>query len=346
MFKSYFGSSEWALWAWGGLFVICAGTWYQVQLDVQINEWFGVFFDLLQRALDKPGSTSEDEYDSMLFSFAKIAGIYVVVAVMLGFFTKHWCFRWRTAMNGYYIEHWPNLRHIEGASQRVQEDTRRFAMITESLGASLLESLMTLFAFLPMLWQMSEVVKTLPIVGEMDHALVYLTVIWAIFGTILLAIVGIRLPGLEFNNQLVEAAYRKELVFGEDRQDRASPSVVEDLFEHIRENYFSLFLNFMYFDIAKWSYLQFGVVVPYFALGPTIVSGAITLGQMQQTARAFGRVEGSFQFLVRSWATIVELISIFIRLRKFGSAIDEVEDGEDDEDKEEQSGTSEDLLLN
>ena len=46
----------------------------------------------------------------------------------------------------------------------------------------------------------------------------------------MLAAVGIKLPGLEFNNQKVEAAYRKELVYGEDHDDRASPpSVVDNL---------------------------------------------------------------------------------------------------------------------
>lgn len=255
-------------------------------------------------------------------------------------------------MNDHYMQYWQQLRHIEGASQRVQEDTRRFAMITESLGASLLESMMTLLAFLPILLKMSELVKTIPVMGETDNALVYITLIWAVFGTILLAIVGIRLPGLEFNNQLVEAAYRKELVFGEDREERASPTVVNDLFQHIRENYFSMFLNFMYFDIAKWSYLQFGVIVPYIALGPTIVSGTITLGEMQQIVRAFGRVEGSLQFLVRSWGTIVELISIFIRLRQFGSTIygsgESESESESDgvyDDKADEGGSSQDQLL-
>ena len=38
---------------------------------------------------------------------------------------------------------------------------------------------------------------------------------------------------------------------------------------------------------------------------------------MQQTVRAFGRVEGSFQYLVHSWTTIVELISVYKRLRAF-----------------------------
>ena len=38
------------------------------------------------------------------------------------------------------------------------------------------------------------------------------------FGTVLLMVVGIKLPGLQFNNQKVEAAYRKELVYGEDHE--------------------------------------------------------------------------------------------------------------------------------
>merc|ERR1712194_641442 len=166
----------------------------------------------------------------------------------------------------------------------------------------------------------------MPIIGEVHHGLVYLTILWAIIGTVLLGLIGIRLPGLEFNNQLVEAAYRKELVYGEDNAERAGPAVVQDLFAHIRENYFRLFLNYMYFDVAKYSYLQFGVVVPYLALAPTIVGGSITLGQMQQIVRAFGRVESSFQFLVRSWSTIVELISIYKRLRSFTVVINKDDD--------------------
>jgi len=56
-------------------------------------------------------------------------------------------------------------------------------------------------------------------------------------------------------------------------------------------------------------------------MGPTIVSGVITLGVLQQILRAFDRVEGSFQFLVNSWSTIVELMSIYKRLKAFESAI-------------------------
>ena len=321
MFRSFFLSREWALWAWGGIAIIVGGTWYQVQIDVQINEWFGEFYDAVQKALGEPGSMTIEEFYALIFTFARIAGIYVVIAVLLSFFTKHWVFRWRHAMNDFYMARWARLRHIEGASQRIQEDTRRFALIMESLGSRLLDAIMTLFAFLPILWELSKAIKVVPVIGPLDHALVYAAIILALFGTAVLAAIGIKLPGLEFKNQMVEAAYRKELVYGEDHEERADPPTVRELFFSVRRNYFRLFFHYMYFDIAKWSYLQFAVLVPYIALAPTIVAGAITLGVMQQIVRAFGRVESAFQFLVHSWTVIVELISVYKRLRAFEAAL-------------------------
>ena len=53
------------------------------------------------------------------------------------------------------------------------------------------------------------------------------------------------------------------------------------------------------------------------SISATIVTGAITLGFVQQIIRAFGRVETSLQYLVRSWPIIVELISVWKRLNEF-----------------------------
>lgn len=50
-------------------------------------------------------------------------------------------------MNEYYTEHWAKLRHIEGASQRVQEDTMRFASVLEDLGVNFIKAIMVLIAF-------------------------------------------------------------------------------------------------------------------------------------------------------------------------------------------------------
>ena len=308
---------RWFRWSVGVSALIVFLIWFNVQLDVMINNWFGTFYNMVQQALAKPNAITEEQFFGQLATFGTIALVYITTAVLNAFITSHYVFRWRTAMNDYYVANWHRLRHIEGASQRIQEDTQRFATTVEQLGASLIEALLTLLAFLPILWGLSAYVTRLPLIGEVPQALVFVAIIWAAIGTAGLALAGIKLPGLEFRNQRVEAAYRKELVLGEDDAGRAQPPTLQSLFADVRQNYFRLYWNFLYFNIARYGYLQASVLVPYIALAPSIVAGGLTLGVMQQVIRAFGRVEGSFQYLVRSWTTIVSLISIYKRLRAF-----------------------------
>jgi peptide/bleomycin uptake transporter len=313
--------SRWFWWSVAVSAVLIFFIWFRVQLSVMINSWFGTFYNMVQQALGKPGAVTQEQFFAQLAAFAGIALVAITASVLTNFVTSHYVFRWRTAMNDYYVANWQRLRHIEGASQRVQDDTQRFAQTVETLGASFVEALMTLIAFLPILWVLSAQVKELPLVGEVPQALVFVAVIWAVVGTTLLAVAGIRLPGLEFRNQRVEAAYRKELVLGEDDGGRAQPPTLQDLFGDVRANYFRLYLNYLYFNVVRYGYLQAGVLVPYIALAPTIVAGGLTLGVMQQVIRAFGQVEGSFQYLVNSWTTIVSLISIYKRLRAFEASM-------------------------
>jgi peptide/bleomycin uptake transporter len=308
---------RWFRWSVGVSALIVFLIWFNVQLDVMINNWFGTVYNMVQQALAKPHAGSQEQFFGQLATFGTIALVYITTAVLNAFITSHYVFRWRTAMNDYYVANWHRLRHIEGASQRIQEDTQRFATTVEQLGASLIEALLTLLAFLPILWGLSAYVTALPLIGEVPQALVFVAIIWAAIGTAGLALAGIRLPGLEFRNQRVEAAYRKELVLGEDDAGRAEPPTLQSLFADVRQNYFRLYWNFLYFNVARYGYLQASVLVPYIALAPSIVAGGLTLGVMQQVIRAFGRVEGSFQYLVRSWTTIVSLISIYKRLRAF-----------------------------
>jgi peptide/bleomycin uptake transporter len=66
-------------------------------------------------------------------------------------------------------------------------------------------------------------------------------ILFALAGTVLMAMVGVKLPGLEFQNQRVEAAFRKELVYGEDDSDRASQARFGALYADVQRNYFRLF---------------------------------------------------------------------------------------------------------
>jgi peptide/bleomycin uptake transporter len=258
-----------------------------------------------------------------MWVFCQIAFLSMFVSIMTDFFTSHYIFRWRTAMNNFYMSKWEKLRHIEGASQRVQEDTMRFSSTLEGLGISLINSVMTLVVFLPILLALSHYVTELPFIGPVANSLFWLALFWSAFGTLLLAVAGVKLPGLNFRNQRVEAAYRKELVYGEDHAERAEPLTVRELFGNVRRNYYRMYFHYMYFNVARYFYIQADALFVVFMLVPTIVAGTITYGIFQQISTAFGQVSNSFQYLVNSWTTIIELLSIHKRLKAFEAAIDD-----------------------
>ncbi|WP_180159976.1 MULTISPECIES: peptide antibiotic transporter SbmA [unclassified Acinetobacter] len=312
--------NPWQRWSvWGTAFILF-NVWFSVECNVVINAWYNPFYDLIQKMLSGGGGEVTMLYSEIL-TFLYVAMVYVTLAVLNLFFVSHYVFRWRTAMNDFYTAHWEKLRTIEGASQRIQEDTMRFAKTTEGLGVSLVESVMTLIAFLPVLLTLSTHVKKLPVVGEIAYALVWAAVLWAVLGTVILMLVGYKLPGLEFNNQKVEAAYRKELVYGEDHADRADPFTLQELFTKVRFNYFRLYFHYAYFNLVRIWYMQLDNIYGYFILFPSIAAGTITLGILMQILNVFGRVRDSFQYLISSWTTIIELISIYKRLRAFEEKI-------------------------
>ena len=324
MFR-FFKLKKWIMWSWLGSMVILTSLWVQVKIDVKINEWFGQFYDMIQKALSKPNAITIEEYWSSLLSFITLAAFYVAVAVIVSYFTSHYLFRWRTSMVEWYHSVYDRARKIEGASQRVQEDTIKFSRIMESLGTSLIEALMILIEFMPILFGLS---ISIPIFffGDWDYGLIVGALIWSVGGTIFLIILGLilRLVGVEYDLQKKEAAYRKILVVAED-DGTIRPKSIEELFNGVREIHFLSYIRYLYFNIGRIAYLQANVLSAYVFLAPAIVAGAVTLGVMQQIIRAFGRVEGSMQYILKAWPTIIELASVYKRLREFESKINQDE---------------------
>ena len=322
MFK-FFTDKRWYLWSIFGSLFILLSTWYQVQIDVKINEWFGVFYDMIQKALAEPNAVSIEEYFASLFSFITLAAMYIAVYVAISFFTAHFLFRWRTSMVEWYHSVYDRARKIEGASQRVQEDTIKFTRIMEGLGTSLIESIMILIQFIPILFGLS---VGIPIFffGEWEYGLIVGALIWTIGGTVFLIVLGLilRLVGIEYDLQKQEAAYRKILVIAED-DGNVRPKTIDELFDDVRKIHFLSYLRYLYFNIGRIAYLQANVLSAYVFLAPAIVAGVVTLGVMQQIIRAFGRVEGSMQYLLKAWPTIIELASVYKRLREFESKINQ-----------------------
>ena len=320
MFR-FFKIKKWFLWSWLGSFIILSSLWVQVKIDVKINEWFGEFYDMIQKALAKPNAITITEYFESLLSFISLAAIYISVYVAMRYFTSHYLFRWRMAMVEWYHSVYEKARHIEGASQRVQEDTVKFAKMMESLGTNLIEAIMILIQFTPILLGLS---VGIPIYffGDWQYGLITGALIWTIGGTIFLIGLGwlLRLVGIEYDLQKKEAAYRKILVVAED-DGSIRPKTIDEIFLEVKNIHFLSFLRYLYFDIGRMAYMQANVLSAYVFLAPAIVAGVVTLGVMQQIIRAFGRVEGSMQYILKAWPVIIELASVYKRLREFETKI-------------------------
>lgn len=314
MFRSFFKDRKWFSWAWGGGLFLLASLIVQVELTVKINEWYGRFYNMLQKATEH----QLQEFWQELLIFGYIAFPYVLIATLTSYFTRLYAFRWREAMTFSYVSQWQTVEEeVEGASQRIQEDIYRFARIVESLGLQVMRAILTLVAFLPILWGLSGGVD-IPYIKDIPGSLVWVALLVSVGGLLISWFVGIKLPGLEYNNQKVEAAFRKELVYAEDdKVNFGKTETIVELFTGLKFNYHRLFLHYGYFDIWLNFFEQLMIIVPYLIMGPGLFTGLITLGVLVQVSNAFSKVRESFSIFIGNWTTITELRSIHKRLKEF-----------------------------
>jgi len=278
-------------------------------------------YNLLQKA-GAEGATLE-AFWQVIIDFAWIAGPYVLLASMTSYFTRRYSLWWREAMTFDYIPRWRNVKEdIEGSSQRIQEDAYRFARIIETLGLQVVRAIMTLIAFVPILWKLSELVA-IKWMSSVDGSLVWTAALVSVGGMAISWMVGLKLPGLEYNNQKVEAAFRKELVYGEDhKEEYSSIESLTELFSGVRFNYKRLFLHYGYFDLWVYTYDQGIMLIPFLVMAPSLFTGLIQLGMMIRVSNAFDKVYQSFALFIHNWTTITELRSIWKRLHEFERNLD------------------------
>lgn len=345
MIKSYFATRRWAAWAYGGGAFLIVSIYLQVQMTVLLNRWYNVFYTMLQEA----PKHNVSEFWAMIFqpelaphnflgfitvpmpsSFLWIAMPYVALATVTSYVTRLYGFRWRQAITENYIPRWRHVeREIEGASQRIQEDAMRFSSIVENLGLAIVRAVMTLIAFIPILWSLSSQVD-LPVIRDIPGSLVWVSVLITVGGMVVSWFVGWFLPGLEYNNQKVEAAFRKELVLGEDdKVHHAQPETLFSLFSGIRVSYHRLYLHYGYFDLWSNLYGQLTSLAPLIMVGPGMFTGAVTFGLLNQVSDAYGRVDSAFGLILNNWTTLTELRSIWKRLHEFEANLDAFDTGHD-----------------
>ena len=113
---------KWQIWSIIGSQLILFSTYFSVQVSVAINNWRRPFFDAVQDELSGESTTTAADLYSLILIFTQIAFVWICVYVVTRFFVSHYVFRWRTAMNDFYVAKWGQVRHIEG----IPAGTRRY----------------------------------------------------------------------------------------------------------------------------------------------------------------------------------------------------------------------------
>ncbi len=324
MFKAFFWGDGWKhrTRAWSGALMLLVVLFAQVRIAVAFNAWNGSFFDTLSHATQRPIS----ELWAGLVLLGWIALGDIVFGTIAGYGGSVYALWWREALTEHYVPLWKKCgAQIEGASQRIQQDPGELAGIVEGIGIDFFRSLLTLIAFIPVLWVLGAHVHVGGFSWPGTLALIAFAVSLTSIGVSWL--VGALLPKLEYDNQVTEAALRKQLVFAEEQR-----SLIEagrgwkSIFREVVSNYHRLFRHFGYFNAWSTSYDKFVMLLPYAICIPNVSEGTVTLALLMQIVNAFGEVQGGFSFVRKNWTRVTKFRSVYRRLREFEKALEHTPD--------------------
>jgi putative ATP-binding cassette transporter len=211
---------------------------------------------------------------------------------------------------------------------------RAFIDQTMSLSIRLLSQAATLVSFIVILWGLSRDFVIPGTAGTVIPGfLVWLVIAYAVVGTWLTHLIGRPLIRLDFRQEKVEADFRFSLArlreYGEQVAllggERAETARLNQSFSAVVANYLQILSRRMKLTTFTGGYGQLSVIFPYVLAAPSYFLGKITLGQFQQTASAFNRVEGALSFFIAAYTTLAAYKANIDRLTTFSTAMSKAE---------------------
>ncbi|HZB93282.1 MAG TPA: ABC transporter ATP-binding protein/permease [Stellaceae bacterium] len=335
--KPYWTSDErWA--AWGLLALVVGLNLAQVGLSVVFNYWRNNFYNAIQ-------NYNAHEFWRQLAIFSGLAVLWVLDGVYQAYLQQMLQIRWRRWLTHRYLGRWLDHRAYykmqltgsptDNPDQRIADDLNLFTNSTLNLSLGLLSSVVSLFSFLFILWSLSGPL-TIPLGTGMSVTIpafmVWLALIYAVVGTIITVKVGRPLVGLNFSQQRLEADFRYSLVrlrentesvafYGGEQHELG---IFRGRFAHVFENFWAIMKRQKLLGWFVFGYGQASVVFPYIVQAPRYFAKQIALGALQQTADAFGQVQGALSFIVNSYTDIATWQSVVQRLASFEHPLAEI----------------------
>jgi peptide/bleomycin uptake transporter len=382
MLREFFcsGPAERLLFAWVGLLIFVGHSAFNAWLKWALNDWYAKFYDALQDVSWSSGGElgsglatnlteawepvkteqelsthmlmKQNEVSDLLARFALLVSPAVLVHPLAKWISSNWRFSWRMALVRAYLAHYDvGQIPVEGSAQRIHEDTQRFEGGIYTCFATVLDSVLTLVVFVPVLLEVGAASRPGGFMN-FDGWLVSIAVGAAVGGLAVSVCVGHRLVALEVENQKVEGLLRTKLVVLEEQPasivgvERGEAEEVAGSGEftdfgrraprprltspapffrtnqaELWRNYTSLFANFAVFNTWIAAYDQVMIIVPYALVAPLMFahdpSQRITLGTLMKVTNAFGKVFGAMAVLSENWSAVNDFRSTIYRLREF-----------------------------
>lgn len=316
------------------LIAIIALTLGMVYMNVRISYWNNAFYTMLQK---REGA----RFVPLILEFTVLAVIYIAMAVYQVYLRQALQIRWRRWLTGYYLNEWLADRTYyrmqltgkatDNPDQRIAEDLNLFVEKTLSLLLGLIDSVVTLVSFVGILWGLSGTLEfewngaTWEIYGYM----VWVAVAYAIVGSWIAHRIGRKLIPLSFDQQRFEADFRFGLArFRENTESVALYRGEEDerrgftqRFAALAQNWWAIMKRQKLINTFTTGYGQAAIIFPYLVTAPRYFAGKLELGDLTQTAQAFGYVQNALSWFINVYPEFASWKATVDRLTGFHNAI-------------------------
>jgi vitamin B12/bleomycin/antimicrobial peptide transport system ATP-binding/permease protein len=321
----------------GLLVVVVMLTLGMVYLSVLLNRWNNDFFSALQ---DKNAAA----FRRQLVQVTWLVGAFIILAVYQLYLNQMLEIRWRRWLTERYLLAWLTdrayyrmqlvARETDNPDQRIAEDIQLLVSHTLALFVGGLRAFVTLATFVAILWSLSGQF-TVPI-GEhtlvLPGYMVWVSILYALGGTLLTDWIGRPLVRLNFDKQRYEADFRFSLVrFRENSEGvalyRGEPDEFRGfraLFESVVQNWWGIMRRQKRLTSFTSGYSQGAWIVPSIVAAPRYFRGELGLGGLMQTVGAFNQVQDALSFFVVSYKEIAAWCAVVERLAGFERTLERV----------------------
>lgn len=330
------GPSAGRAWFWS--LSLAAAIVVGVFANVTVNRWNGWFFD----ALEKKDAESALIAMAVFPVLALIAaGLGVAILVSRETFQVHWR-QWVTAK---LADGWIHDRRFFRLSlsgyepanpeYRIADDVRWATEPVVDFAIGLLSSIITAITFIGILWSiggsLTVAIGGAPVV--IPAYMVLAAIVYALLVSVLITLVGRRLPRLIAARNEGEAKLRFSLMRIRDhgetialaRSEAGERRVVAQTYDNLVLRWLAMIRQR---GRLTWITNASGALVPVVPLllaAPKYLSGEMSLGGVVQVAAAFVAVQNAFNWLLDNFMRIAEWLAAARRVNELADALERVD---------------------